>query len=240
VALPDSAATDECRPGLYERIHYDAGLEARAFERLAECDLRGCRAALGKLVDNLDGAAARRAPSQVVPLLVDVLQQVNRRIHPGPLQDTAYQAQRVDLIEQFSACDTFEAACERFLPALNRLLEPLQHERGSRHPLVHRAMQYIEQNHRRRVSLSSVAAMLNVSPNYLSRLFRREAGLTLTAFVHRVRLDHAIGLLTESNRSISEIAYRVGYQNYRDFYRNFVKYEKASPREVRRRLGPSA
>ena len=81
-----------------------------------------------------------------------------------------------------------------------------------------------------------MAAILHVSPNYLSRLFRRETGLTLTAFVHRVRLDHAVALLGESNRSISEIAYRVGYQNYRDFYRNFVKVEQASPREVRRRL----
>ena len=40
-------------------------------------------------------------------------------------------------------------------------------------------------------------------------------------------------LLADDSRSIAEIAYRVGYQNYRDFYRNFVKYEKASPRRAR-------
>ena len=32
------------------------------------------------------------------------------------------------------------------------------------------------------------------------------------------------------------IAFVVGYQTYRDFYRNFVKYERASPRQARRRL----
>ena len=43
-------------------------------------------------------------------------------------------------------------------------------------------------------------------------------------------------LLAAGDRSISEIAYLVGYQNYRDFYRNFVKYKQASPREIQRRL----
>ena len=43
-------------------------------------------------------------------------------------------------------------------------------------------------------------------------------------------------LLARGGHRISEIAYLVGYQNYRDFYRNFVKYEKASPREVQRQL----
>ena len=36
--------------------------------------------------------------------------------------------------------------------------------------------------------------------------------------------------------SIAEIAYKVGYQNYRDFYRNFVKFEGASPRSTKARL----
>jgi AraC-like DNA-binding protein len=43
-------------------------------------------------------------------------------------------------------------------------------------------------------------------------------------------------LLAGGGRSISEIAYMVGYQNYRDFYRNFVKYERASPRQARRSM----
>ena len=63
--------------------------------------------------------------------------------------------------------------------------------------------------------------------------------MTLTAYIQRVRLRHAKQLLAEGGRSISEIAYLVGYQNYRDFYRNFVKYKNASPRQIQRRLTPS-
>ena len=46
-------------------------------------------------------------------------------------------------------------------------------------------------------------------------------------------------LLCHGETRLSEIAYRVGYQNYRDFYRNFVKYESSAPRAVRRRLAGS-
>jgi AraC-like DNA-binding protein len=106
-------------------------------------------------------------------------------------------------------------------------------------PLVARARELIEQSYMRRISLSSIASTLAVSPNYLSRLFRAETGITLTAYVQRARLDRAKQLLGESGRTISEIAYQVGYQNYRDFYRNFVKYEKVSPRQMRRRLNDS-
>ena len=43
-------------------------------------------------------------------------------------------------------------------------------------------------------------------------------------------------LLADESRSIAEIAYLVGYQNYRDFYRNFVKHEHVPPSQVRRKL----
>ena len=45
-----------------------------------------------------------------------------------------------------------------------------------------------------------------------------------------------MALLAEEGRSCAEIAYEVGYQNYRDFYRNLVKYERVSPRRLRQRL----
>ena len=59
---------------------------------------------------------------------------------------------------------------------------------------------------------------------------------TIWGDIQRVRIGHATRLLADARCSISEIAYRVGYRNYRDFYRNFVKHENASPRAVRERI----
>jgi two-component system response regulator YesN len=124
------------------------------------------------------------------------------------------------------------------MPALNRLLAAVSPGKPTTHHLVQAAQSFIEESHARRISLSAVASQLNVSGNYLSRVFKRETGTTLTSYIHEVRLEHALVLLANGGRSISEIAYLVGYQNYRDFYRNFVKYKKASPRQFQRRLAP--
>ena len=222
-------------PALFRRIRYEPELERAAFQRLAEYDVDGCRKNLAALVGRLELQRERRSP-QVIQLLADILHKVNRRVHRGLDKQAAYQWKRVSLIEQFSACNEAEAARACFLPALNGLLARIEPGARSSHPLVEKAKGYIDSNYHGRLSLSSVASRLNVSPNYLSRVFRREAGTTLTAHIQRVRLQHALPMLADGRHSISEIAYLVGYRNYRDFYRNFVKYERASPREVRQRM----
>jgi len=223
---------------LYQCIGFDAELEARAFNRLSELDVEGCRAALLELTARLDLSALPDGDGQVVLLLADLLQKVNRRVHRTTTDAKAYHARRCELVERFASCRAADEARAAFAPALNDLLGSLSHENGTPHPLVERAKAYIEQHYHQRVSLSSVAVLLHLSPNYLSRLFRRDTGETLTAYTHKVRLEHAKLLLAEGERSISEVAYAVGYQNYRDFYRNFVKYEKSSPREAQRKLAP--
>jgi AraC-like DNA-binding protein len=221
---------------LYGRILYDLELEDEALRWLAELDLGGCRKSFSTLIGRLDFTSLGADSYPAVQLLVDTLQKVNRRIHPGPDSEVRYQKNRLYLIEQFGRCRSAEEARRLFMPALARLLLPLQPLRRPHHPLVERTAKFIDESYQQRISLSIVAEALAVSPNYLSRLIRRETGITLTALIQRTRLRRAKQLLAEGGRSISEIAYQVGYQNYRDFYRNFVKYENTSPRQMRRRL----
>ena len=184
----------------------------------------------------IDGEAAI-----VARLLADVLLRVNERVH-GPEADAgAYLAHRLATLERFSDCPSAEEARQRFLPALNQLLVALEPDRAPRHRVVARAVDYIEAHYPRRLSLSSVASVLAVSPSYLSRAFRRDTGTTLTAYIQRVRIERAVALVAAGRHTLSEIAYRVGYQTYRDFHRNFVRREHESPRAMRERLarGPS-
>jgi AraC-like DNA-binding protein len=224
-------------PALFGRIRYETALEELAFRRLAELDVDGARSAFGRLADQLDFTNLAQDGRAVALLLLDVLQRVNRRLHRPPDGDPSYQQTRIALLEVFAGLDSAEEARRAFLPSVNRLLASIRSGPVAAHPLVQHAQAYIEDHYQHRIGLSAVAAQLNVSPNYLSRLFRRQTGSTLTAYVHHVRLEHARLLLAAGDRSISEIAYLVGYQTYRDFYRNFVKYERASPREAKLRFG---
>lgn len=223
-------------PDIYRILLYDLELEEQAMQALSELDLAGCRRALSALVDGLALGRGDGTARSAVLLMLDLLQRVNRRLHRGPGTEARYRSNRASLVEAFGGCDRPEIARRLFVEWLGRLLAGLGRSTAERCPHVERAKQIIEEGCTRRISLSDVARTLHISPNYLSRLFRRETGTTLTAYVHRVRLDRATLLLAQGAHSISEIAYRVGYQNYRDFYRNFVKYERVAPGEFRRRF----
>lgn len=226
-------------PGLYRRIGFDSSVEALAFRHLAALDLGACRAAFERLVRGLDIEAQGTRDREIILLLLDTLQRVNRRVHRPSSDDPAYRRNRALLLQQFAEIEDAESARSAFGPLLDRLLARLQPGSVSAHHLVHGAQAFIEENYSGRISLSSVADHLHVSANYLSRVFKRETGTTLTSYTHSVRIEHAMILLATGGRSISEIAYLIGYQNYRDFYRNFVKIKEASPREFQRGLAPA-
>ncbi len=219
--------------GLFQRIGFDPDLETLAYRKLSELDIEGCRAALADLAARLDLNREGRAGAA---LLLDILLEVSRRVHPPRCAAADYLARREALVAQFCAYDDPEAARRAFLLTLGGLLGALRPQALGVRALVERAQAYIEDHYQDRLSLSRVSRELHVSPNYLSRLFRRVTGTTLTAYIHKLRIEHARLLLAAGDRTISEVAYLVGYQTYRDFHRNFVRHERASPKQVQRRF----
>jgi len=232
--------TEVGAPGFFRRVGYRPDLESRAFRSLAGFDPDGCREALGSLVTGLRDSISPADGRVVLQLLLDLLNEVNRRVSERLGDERVFHQRRLELLASFGGHAEIVTAREAFLPALDDLLSDVPRPPGSPHPLVHRARSIIEGQYHLRLSLSAVAGRLHVSPSHLSRLFRRDMRMTLTEHIHRVRLAHARRLLAGGGHSIAEIAYRVGYQNYRDFYRNFVKYENASPSRVRQRMAQAS
>lgn len=99
--------------------------------------------------------------------------------------------------------------------------------------LARRAKGYIDANYGDRLSLNAVAESLSVSKEHLSRAFKRAYGVTVTEYIHQVRVDMAKSLIREGELSLKEICYELGYQSYNDFYRNFRKSAGVSPKDWR-------
>lgn len=87
------------------------------------------------------------------------------------------------------------------------------------------AIEHIRKNFGSNITLSSVAKMCAVSPEHMSRTFKRETGFGFSEYLTHVRLQHAEYLLKNSNLSITETAHRCGFGdgNYFSviFKRNF-------------------
>ncbi|MFH2114475.1 MAG: response regulator [Spirochaetota bacterium] len=131
------------------------------------------------------------------------------------------------------------ASRESFSMALADLLEKLIDFRdsmvtGKHHAMIQKAKQYIDSNYASQdISLHSVAAVVNVSPNHFSSIFSQETGGTFIEYLTYVRISRAkLLLLTTSMRS-AEIAYEAGFSDPHYFSFIFKKNAGVSPREFR-------
>ena len=74
---------------------------------------------------------------------------------------------------------------------------------------------------------------LNMSPKYLSDLLRKETGRNTQDHIHQFVIDKAKTILLNSNKSVSEIAYELGFEYPQYFSKMFKKKTAMSPIEFR-------
>ena len=101
-------------------------------------------------------------------------------------------------------------------------------------PFISEALNYMEANISEELSLEQIAKVLNIDSGYFSRIFKKYTGLNFVQYRNSLRLDNAIKLLQETDKSISDIAFDCGFQNIRTFNRVFIQYTSKSPMEFRR------
>ncbi|WP_240418072.1 helix-turn-helix transcriptional regulator [Paenibacillus periandrae] len=101
-------------------------------------------------------------------------------------------------------------------------------------PVVQKAAQHILVHFSKPLNLKQLAAKCLVHPAHLSRQFSKEAGMTLTDFQNRTRIDHAKLLLAKGTASIDWIAGQVGFDDAGYFTRIFNKLEGMTPSRYRK------
>ena len=103
--------------------------------------------------------------------------------------------------------------------------------------LIGRAITLIEYDLTADLSLGALARRLNVNSSYLSGLFRKETGCTLTEFVSRRRIDHAVFLLNSTQMQVQAIAAECGIQDANYFIKLFRRHMGMTPQMYRRQIG---
>lgn len=101
--------------------------------------------------------------------------------------------------------------------------------------LVKRAICYLNDNATYSISRWQIAGSVNISEDYLTRIFRKEIGISPWDYLNRYRIQIASRLLLETGSSISEIASLTGFQDQAYFCRVFRKVKGFPPGNIRNR-----
>lgn len=107
------------------------------------------------------------------------------------------------------------------------------YSRRSYSSLVQTCMDYVDFHYSNDLSLAGLAAMCYVSPSYLSSLFKKETGTTITDYINGTRIRQSMIFLNVSQMSVGEIASRVGFSDANYFTRTFKKVLGKTPKAYR-------
>ena len=93
---------------------------------------------------------------------------------------------------------------------------------------------FIEENYPHEdLSLKDAADYMNFTPTYFSGLFKKEMGVNFVTYLTEIRVEKAKTLLCCTNKKVYEIAYEVGFGDYRYFSQIFKKHTGLTPQEFK-------
>ena len=98
---------------------------------------------------------------------------------------------------------------------------------------INRVCQYIQKHSAGDITLEKVAGLIHLSRSAFSKFFKRATGKTFSEYVNDNRIGNACHLLTESDKSIAQIAYETGFESLTYFNRVFLKKKGVTPRDFR-------
>ena len=99
---------------------------------------------------------------------------------------------------------------------------------------LNKVFQYVSDNFQRKITLSEIASVANLSAKSFCRYFKSKTRKTFYVFLLEVRVAHACHLLLEKDMSIYEVCYDCGFNNLSNFNRYFKKIMDKTPGEYKR------
>jgi AraC family transcriptional regulator len=98
---------------------------------------------------------------------------------------------------------------------------------------IRRAVDYIRAHFQEDIGFKDIADQLNMSPYHFARMFKHSTQESPHQFIMRCRIESAKKMLIESDKSIAEIAFEVGYKSQSYFTTRFALLVGMTPAAFR-------
>ncbi|NBD24668.1 helix-turn-helix domain-containing protein [Paenibacillus glycinis] len=137
-------------------------------------------------------------------------------------------------LEQFDTLESLKEQTEQFLLTVaagfrTQSVSPCQ--------IIQAAEKFIRGRYADGLTLQSVAEEVHVTPVWLSKLFKKETGMTFLEYLTEIRMERAKRMLEEVQYKVYEVSTQVGYKDPVHFTKLFKKQTGHTPKEYRRLQG---
>ena len=195
-------------------------------------DFAGCRTALKRLTAQL--ASRKYHPRQTILLLKKTFEffllYETIRLSSDP-------AKTAETRREFLHCCTLK----EYLGCFGRLFDllassplTLKISDSSYRREILLICDYIEKNIDHRITLSMLSENVNMSENYISRLFKAETGNNIVNYINQLKMNHARPLLEDKNLSVRDVALALGFDEPSYFNKLFFRFFGLSPTGYRK------
>lgn len=134
-------------------------------------------------------------------------------------------------VEKLFECETIKELQKEITNILLSVCSQIQSKMSNRtHELSKNIMEFIHIHYLDpNLNIAMVADHFEITPTYMSKLFKEQTGEGMLDYINKTRLEKAKELLKDAKLSISETAVKVGYANSNALIRSFKRYEGVTP-----------
>jgi len=137
-------------------------------------------------------------------------------------------------LEQYDTLQSLREMTERYL---HEMAAEWRGQPAAISQIVAEAEKLIHKSYAGSISLQSVADAVHVTSVWLSKLFRKEKGVTFLEYLTAVRMEKAKEMLGDVKYKVYQVSYEVGYKDPVHFSKLFKKQVGCTPKEYRRQRG---
>ena len=151
------------------------------------------------------------------------------KVHPYHIDMVSSDlALKIEAMQSVSECENLlKYMVKKYCRLVNK------HSQKSYSLLIQKVTTQIESDISSDLTLNNLASIFQVNPSYLSSLFKKETGATLTEYVNKKRVERAKELLVTTNLQIQNISQRCGMLDVNYFTKTFKKHTGLTPKKYR-------
>ena len=140
------------------------------------------------------------------------------------------------LSENIMTCKTRESLSYQLWKMIAYLKKLDDKNETTENALILRVINYVRNHYNEEITLTDMADMIEITPEYLSRLFNQEMKINFNSFVKNFRISMAKRLLMNTNYQIAEVAEKTGFHDSKYFNKVFKSVCGLTPSEYKKEM----